>query len=92
LRTGPPPKARPSWHHLVELWTEARKAIELASPDDDWVDLDHVEALIKELDAIDPGSFGFRYSRDCKGENPRRSCAQSTSCSLHPSWVSSASH
>ena len=50
----------PPHHDLVGLWVEARKVFDRVggcTPED----LDAVGSLIAELNAIDPGSFSFRY-------------------------------
>ena len=50
----------PSHHRLVPLWSEVRRYME-AEFHGDTKELDNVEALIREFDRIDEGSFGFRY-------------------------------
>jgi hypothetical protein len=59
---------RRNTHNLRNLWDEARSLIE-KHPSSNTLDLSDVESTITELDAIDPGSDGFRYPVDVKG-NP----------------------
>lgn len=59
------PMEFPPDHRLMVLWRLLRPLMERAGGPRD---LDHVEALLKQFDAIDAGSFTFRYYITTKGK------------------------
>jgi hypothetical protein len=54
-------------HDLKPLWSRTRAALEGAWPDGDLEQLDHMEAIVDELAAIDERGEQFRYDRDKQG-------------------------
>ena len=55
-------------HFLLPLWSELRKLMEQLDPRDDDKELPAIEIFIRQLDAVDPASFAFRYPTTKKGE------------------------
>jgi hypothetical protein len=54
-------------HDLGHLWRRTRVALEGAWPDGGLEQLDHMEAVVQELAAIDARGEQFRYDRDKQG-------------------------
>lgn len=55
-------------HQLMPMWQELRRYLhQLGTPESDPQILS-LESFISQLDAVDPGSFAFRYPTDKKGE------------------------
>ena len=58
----------PKTHDLVSLWRQARPNLEAVWPGSEThTQLDTVEDRLKELCAIDAGSYAFRYPKDTEG-------------------------
>jgi len=57
-------------HKLLHLWAQLRPALEETWPTQYAAELDAIEAVLRELDAADPGSDTFRFPVDAKG-SPR---------------------
>ena len=57
----------PKSHLIDRLWQEARKVAEKAWPTAPREELEEVEAYLKVLHSIDPGSFAFRYPTNKDG-------------------------
>ncbi|WP_374608878.1 hypothetical protein [Diaphorobacter nitroreducens] len=55
-------------HALMPLWSELRRHLEQLDPREDEKELPAIEHFIRQLDAVDPGSFAFRYPTTKKGE------------------------
>jgi hypothetical protein len=55
-------------HKLLALWRRCRPKLALIWSDSPRDELDDVEEIISELDAVDPGSFTFRYPVNKKGD------------------------
>lgn len=60
--------ARDHQHGLMSLWRELRQLLEQLDPRADDKELPAIESFIFQLDAVDPGSFAFRYPTNKKGE------------------------
>lgn len=58
----------PGWHPLKPLWKRLRDQLHLIEKQDDDEWLDRAEALMYELDSLDPQSFAFRYPVTKAGE------------------------
>lgn len=66
------PQIKPDWvdHALTPLWTSYKKLIDatlLETTVDELPGVAAMEALIKEFDRVDVGSYTFRYPTDTKG-------------------------
>lgn len=59
-RLAAKPWGFPSHHKLLDLWNDARTHI-VQCGDENAPELRHVEANLREFEAIDPWSDGFRY-------------------------------
>jgi hypothetical protein len=59
-------------HRLPMLYTAARKLLEHSFPGETELTefLDRLAGIVADLDAVDPGSFAFRYPVGPKGERP----------------------
>lgn len=55
-------------HRLMPLWTELRTLLDRLDPRDDDPEIPAIEEVIRQLDAVDSGSFSFRYPTSKKGE------------------------
>lgn len=55
-------------HGLMPLWSELRCCIEQLESREGDKELSAIEDFIRQLDAVDPGSFAFRYPTTKKGE------------------------
>lgn len=55
-------------HDLMPLWSELRRHLEQLDSLKDDKELPAIEDFIRQLDAVDPGSFAFRYPTTKKGE------------------------
>lgn len=55
-------------HGLMPLWSELRRHIEQLESRKGDKELPAIEDFIRQLDAVDPGSFAFRYPTTKKGE------------------------
>jgi hypothetical protein len=55
-------------HRLMPLWAELRSLVEQLGPREDDKEVPAIEEVIRQIDAVDPGSFSFRYPTNKKGE------------------------
>ena len=64
-------KNKPAADHdrrLMPLWAELRSLVEQLDPREDDKEVPAIEEVIRQTDAVDPGSFSFRYATNKKGE------------------------
>lgn len=61
------PQAVPPRHELPRLWGRVRALLLRVDPGADGPWFARADAIVTELDALDPGSFAFRYPVDTGG-------------------------
>lgn len=54
-------------HGVMKLWADARGILEKRWPGEDREPVNSCEALLRELDGVDPGSYAFRYPVNAQG-------------------------